>query len=329
MRKLGQCSDDYYDVNFVRLSQLPSNFLRIAVLCVLSLNGSPGVLFGQDSVTYAAPRELHKDRLLVTSVVGGTAIVGSLIALDQAWYAQYDRAPMHSFDDGDEWLQVDKAGHMWTTYTVGRWGMSMLDWCGTSESTSRWVGGSLGLVYMTGVELLDGTSAGWGFSWWDMAANVAGTGLLIGQDLAWRDQRITLKFSAHLTPFAAQNPELLGSSNPERILKDYNGQTYWLSANLKAFAPRTRLPAWLNVAGGYGGESMINAHSDGPGSDAVGNNGEPFRQYFLSVDVDLTRIRTRSPFVRTLLFALNCIKVPAPALEFRSDGRVLAHGLYF
>ena len=217
MRKLGQCLDDYYDVNFVRLSQLPSNFLRIAVLCVLSLNGSPGVLFGQDSLTYAAPRELHKDRLLVTSLVGGTAIVGSLVALDQAWYADYDRAPMHSFDDGDEWLQVDKAGHMWTTYTVGRWGMGMLDWCGTSESTARWVGGSLGLVYMTGVELLDGTSAGWGFSWWDMAANVAGTGLLIGQDLAWQDQRITMKFSAHLTPFAAQNPDLLGSSNPERI----------------------------------------------------------------------------------------------------------------
>jgi hypothetical protein len=53
------------------------------------------------------------------------------------------------------------------------------------------------------------------------------------------------------------------------------------------------------------------------------------RQYFLSADVDLERIPTKSKGLRTLLLVLNCVKVPLPALEFRSDGRVLAHGLYF
>src|SRR3712207_8632374 len=31
--------------------------------------------------------------------------------------------------------------------------------------------------------------------------------------------------------------DLYGSSFAERMIKDYNGQTYWLSANLKSFMP--------------------------------------------------------------------------------------------
>ena len=56
---------------------------------------------------------------------------------------------------------------------------------------------------------------------------------------------------------------------------------------------------------------------------------ERFRQYFLSPDLDLTRIKTKSKVLRTVLFVLNGVKVPMPALEFRSNGKFVAHGLYF
>lgn len=265
-------------------------------------------------------------------IVGlGTPVVmaGSWIALDQAWYADYERSPFHGFDDGAEWAQMDKVGHIWSAYTLGRVGQRLFKWSGKSDRSALWMGGSLGLVYLTGVEVLDGTSSGWGFSAWDMAANVGGAALFIGQELAWKEQRITMKFSAHHTAFATLRPDLLGEGDMERVLKDYNGQTYWASCNLKAFLPRSRMPAWLNVAAGYGAEGMTNAHAWDSGSDVLRDHGAPFRQYFLSLDVDLTRIPSRSSFVRTVLFTLNCIKVPAPTLEFRSNGRVLGHGIYF
>ncbi len=255
-------------------------------------------------------------------------MAGTLVALDRAWYAGYERSPMHTFDDGREWLGMDKAGHAFSAYTLGAWGHRSTVRCGTEGRTALWTGGMLGMAFLTGVELLDGTSAEWGFSWWDMAANAAGTGLYVGQELLWEEQRLILKFSAHHTDLAAMRPSLLGEGSIERYLKDYNGQTIWLSGNLKAFLPESRIPAWLNVAVGHGAYGMITATA--PASDAPAYyQMERYRRIFLSPDIDLTRISTRSKVLRTALFVLNSVKVPLPALEYRGKGRWLAHGLYF
>lgn len=260
----------------------------------------------------------HPARTWVTAAGGGVLIAGSLISLDQAWYSKYDRVPFHFFDDGGEWQGMDKVGHAFATYTVGRWGSALLGWCGTSRKTRIWAGGTVGLAYLTAVEYLDGRSSGWGFSSWDMAANVGGTALFIGQELGWKEQRIVLKYSAHLTDLAIQRPEVLGDGLSERILKDYNGCTYWLSVNPRAFGADA-LPCWLDLAAGYGADGMLHADGD-PGQ---------YRQYYFSPDIALARIPTKSRFWRTVLHALDCIKVPMPALEFRSDGKVVAHALYF
>ena len=107
-------------------------------------------------------------------------------------------------------------------------------------------------------------------------------------------------------------------------LKDYNGQTIWLSANLSSFSSHDRLPRWLNLAAGYGAEGMVTASPTEDGS------GIPrYRQFYFSPDIDLTRIRSRSKVVRTALFVLNSIKIPLPTLEYRSDGTWIGHWVYF
>ncbi len=288
------------------------------MLTLAGLLGLAGACHGQGVDSTLGSGDIHRGRLVGTTIGGGAIIAGTLIGLDQAWYGQYGREPFHFFDDGSEWQGLDKVGHGFATYTVGRWGHGLLRWCGVPQRTALWAGGTLGLVYLSAVEYMDGHSAGWGFSAWDMAANVVGTGTFIGQELGWQEQRIKLKYSAHLTPFALDRPDLLGEGLSERILKDYNGSTYWVSANLRSFGWKA-LPMWLNVAAGYGAEGMVQAE---PASGQV-------RQYFLSADVDLERIPVRNKTLRTVLLVLNCVKVPLPALEFRSDGRLLAHGLYF
>ncbi|MGV9012010.1 MAG: DUF2279 domain-containing protein [Flavobacteriales bacterium] len=254
------------------------------------------------------------------AVAGGTVAfaAGSLIALDQTWYVGYERTAFHGFDDGNEWFQVDKLGHANSTYQLGRAGQAAFRWAGFSRTASTWLGGSVGLLYLTGIEYLDGYSSAWGFSGWDMVANGAGTGLFIGQQLGWNEQRILLKWSAHPTDFAAQRPKVLGSTIPERLLKDYNGSTVWLSANPNSFGWKG-MPVWLNFSVGMGAEGMLHAEGD-PGA---------YRQWYLAPDVAFSRIPTKSKFVHTVFFLLDALKMPAPTLELRSTGGIRGHWLYF
>lgn len=300
--------------------RLPWLAMHASILLLLL----PGRASAQQADTTAACQRPCKRCLAFMSGGAGLAATAAYIGLDQAWYAQYERGPMRAFDDSREWLLMDKTGHVLSGYMLGAWGHAAMKHCGARDRSARWIGGSLGLAFMTGIELLDGTSTGWGFSWSDMAANAAGAGLFIAQDAAWREQRLALKISLHLTPYAAQRPDLLGEGVADRLLKDYNGVTLWLSGNLASLSGSERLPAWLNLAVGYGAEGMISAHPlDQVGGPAV------FRQFYLAPDIDLTRIRSRSKLLRTLLFLVNSIKVPAPALEYRSNGQWKGHWLYF
>ncbi len=248
-------------------------------------------------------------------------MAGSLIALDAAWYAQYERSSFHGFDDGREWMQMDKAGHLFSSYWIGRWGQGLMHYGGLSRRRAAWVGAATSLVFLGGVEVMDGYSRGWGFSGWDMLANIAGAGLFLGQELAWGGQRFKLKYSAWPGPIAAERPELLGSNVPEQLLKDYNSMTLWMTLPWGAVRQGDARLGWLGVAVGHAAEGMRTAEPV---------LGDPrLRRILLAVDVDLERIPVRGKAWRTVLFLLNCIKLPSPALEWRSDGRVLVHGLYF
>ena len=252
---------------------------------------------------------------------------GTLLTLNQLWYANYPQSKFHFINDNSDWLQMDKAGHVFSAYQIGRFGSEMLQWSGSSRKNQLIYGAGLGLVFLTAVEVLDGYSREWGASSGDMVANAAGTALYVSQELLWREQRITPKFSFHSTKFAELRPEVLGKSFSEQILKDYNGQTYWLSANLHSFTKESKLPKWLNVAIGYGAEGMVTGNIKN--TELLANNPARFRQFYLSFDVDLTKIETNSRFLKTVFSVLNTVKVPAPTIEFRRFNDIKYHLIYF
>lgn len=262
------------------------------------------------------------------TLLGGTSLAltaGSLVYLNQAWYQQYSSSAFHTFNDNDEWLQMDKVGHTLTTYQTGRLVMGAMKWAGCRRSSQLIVGGMSGLAYMSVIEVMDGYSSGWGFSWGDMAANALGSGLAVGQEAWWREQRIQLKFSFLQSPYAKYRPELLGKSLATQVLKDYNGQCYWLSINPSAFmGPGSRFPKWLNVALGYGADGMIGArYNNVVVMDGQGNTRsfERYRQYYMSLDVDFTRLPVKSRFWKAVFSGLNVVKLPFPNLEL-SQGRM-------
>jgi uncharacterized protein YfiM (DUF2279 family) len=271
----------------------------------------------------------------IANVAGYGAI---LVGLNAAWYADYPRSSFHFFDDNAEWLQVDKVGHFYSAYIESRASMELWRWTGINRKKSIWLGGLSGLAYQGALEVMDGFSTQWGFSWGDFSANVAGSALLIGQELAWNDQRIKIKFSFHKNGYGdaelnRRANDLYGKTLAQRFIKDYNAQTYWASANLKSFIPESNWPAWLGVAVGYGADGMFGARSN-IAKDKEGNitfdrsDIRRYRQWYLAPDIDLTKIKTNKKGVRFLLTVLSAFKFPTPSLEF-SRGSFKLHALHF
>ena len=274
---------------------------------------------------------LNKKRVYGVSGGAVAITVSTLLVLNEAWYKNYPKSDFHTFDDWNEWEGVDKFGHAYSSYYIGVLGYNSLKWSGVNERSSIAFGATWGFVYQTLFEVMDGYSSQWGFSWGDMAANTIGTGLFIGQQLAWGQQRITPKFSFQQTQYPQYRPNLLGENFAQQILKDYNGQTYWLSTNIHSFLNKgSKFPKWLAVSVGYGATGMTGGSSN-PDRD---ENGQPiphfdrYSQFYFSLDIDMHRIKTKSRLVNSIFTAFGMIKFPLPTLEFNTNG-VAFHPIYF
>jgi hypothetical protein len=298
------CSNNHYLSCMMRRL---APFLGLVVLCA-------GIK-ANDSAKYR-PRKFFL--CATTSVL----TVGSLAILDQAWYSEYHTGNFHLFNDNSEWLQMDKAGHAYSSYQTSRLMMEAFDWAGYSKKTTL-LGGGIGFLYLSAVEVMDGFSRGWGFSWGDEFADAFGTALAITQRATWNEQKFMLKFSYHRSGLAPYNPSLLGENASSRILKDYNAQSYWLSFSPATLAKeKSFFPKWLCISLGYGAYGMLGGHENNVAvMDGRGNliHYERVRRSFLSIDLDFSKFKTKRRWLRTVFSVLNVIKVPAPGLSFSQN----------
>jgi len=275
---------------------------------------------------------INKKRLNTVIYGSAAAYTVSLVGLYYIWYKDNLELPFHFIDDSKYWLQIDKVGHATTAYTLSNYAYWLLRWSNVPENKSIGYGAMMGFGAMTVIEILDGFSADYGASWTDLTANMLGTGLFAGQQFLWHEQRFRLKFSFHPTEYAQYMPDKLGQGPFQCWLKDYNGQTYWLSANIQSFIKKeTKFPSWINMAVGYGGKGML-AELTNPEYDSEGKPLPEFnrvRQYYLSMDIDWTRIKTNSKFLKFLFKGLSFVKLPFPTLEYNQEDQLVFHWLYF
>ena len=307
-----------------------AGWLRILISIVLTFS----IFIAQaQNDSLEKPKDTPVNKKFLTAVVVSEAAVyaGSFTGLYFLWYKNYPQSSFHFFDDGKEWLQMDKMGHVTSNYYIAKGSYSLLIMSGLSNNKSTLYGALTGLAYQTTIEIFDGFSQEWGFSWGDMLANVAGATLFTTQQLLWKEQRVMMKLSTYRTKYADFRPDLLGSNWAESLLKDYNGLTFWLSLNIHSFLPdECRFPRWLNIAVGYGAEGMLGGYGN-PAS----HNGKPlpsyerYRQFYLSTDIDLTRIKTNKKWLKMIFNAIGFIKIPAPTIEFNTKKEVKFHYFYF
>ncbi len=278
-----------------------------------------------------SPKKITERKIYVAT--GASALtIGSLVSLNQAWYAAYNTGQFHFFNDNAEWLQMDKVGHTWTNYQLARLMMGTFKWAGYSKKQQLLYGGSIGFAYMTCIEVMDGFSKGWGFSWGDEMVNAIGSAMAVAQCAYWDRQKIQIKFSYASSGLAKYNPSLLGKNASTQILKDYNGQTYWLTCNPFDFIKtQNKFPKWLNIALGYNASGMLGAIQnkiliyDEHGSPITFNRE---RHFLFSLDVDLSRIKTKSRILQKVFSVVNILKFPAPAVDFAQHG-IKFHYLYY
>jgi len=250
--------------------------------------------------------------------------IGGLSYLQYVWYSDKKRVPFHYYNDNKGWLQIDKWGHAQTAYKESFTGYYGLRKAGVKKNKALIYGGPLGFFLQFPIEVFDGMYEGWGYSWGDVWANTAGSALLVGQELLYNDQIIKLKISYQRSKMADQKPWYLGENQFESFFYDYNGHTYWLSANLDKIVPNKKIPDWLNLALGYSGENMFSEFENWGEFE----NYKRYRQYYLSFDIDWTKIPTKYKAVRILLDAMMVVKLPFPALEL-SQQKLNFRGLYF
>jgi uncharacterized protein YfiM (DUF2279 family) len=310
------------------LQILKSSNLQILFLLILTW-GFPAK--AQDTLNFFEPaKNYDAKRGKLVAASAGSVYLLSMAGLYTLWYKDYPLSDFRRFDDSEEWLQMDKAGHFGSSYYLSKWGMDLTRWTGANKNRSILLGGSIGLAFLTSIEILDGFSSQWGFSSGDMFANVGGAAVAVSQQMLWDEQRIKVKFSYHETIYPAFRPDQLGERRLEKVFKDYNGQTYWLSANIKSlFLKNSKFPAWLNIAAGYGADRMTGAIDN----DSPLTIGTPpayrVRQLYIAPDIDLSRIKTNKHLLKILFNAFGFIKFPAPAIEFREKGKPVYHLLYF
>jgi hypothetical protein len=253
---------------------------------------------------------------VVAAISLSYAVVVFMLA--KAWYYDQMVEPFHFFNDLAEWKQLDKVAHVFGTFNVCVFVCRTFKWGGLKENIT--IGALIGFLIISTIEVMDGFSAGYGASLFDLIANAIGCALFFVQHKIWGHIKLFNKFSFHFTSFAALRPSLLGDGFLQEIIKDYNGQTFWYSWTLE----KKWWPSFLSIAVGLGAEGMVYGRDE----QNTLHNFSAYRKFYLSLDLNPNFFQSKKTWAQVMIYPLTLFKCPAPAIEFSTQG-VRFHWLYF
>ena len=252
-------------------------------------------------------------RMTVLGVVGAGVFTGMHFYYKNTWWK--DQRRFFKFaEDGYYAKDVDKISHIYTANVFTELTAASYEWAGVSPNKALLWGAVTALAYETYIEINDGFAPIWGFDWSDMGANIAGALYPFLQREIPVLQNFTFKWSF--------KPGWLKSKveNKSDLLDDYTNMTFWLAISPEGLLPKNiakYYPAFLGLAVGL---SLKNASHETGGSQA-------YREWFISLDYDITKLPGDSDFLKKLKKILNFYHFPAPAVRVSPSG--IWYGLYF
>lgn len=285
------------------------------VLLVIAMHG---LLLGQQTLD-TSQLDLRQRNLIHYGTIGtGVLYAGSMAVLGNAWYKDQFSGSFKFFNDAKEWGGMDKLGHLTTSWWISAWLFDLQTAARLPKRGSIIRSAVTAGMFMTTIEVFDGFSKGYGFSPYDMLANFAGIGSFCLQESLFNEQHFLHRYSYSETIHAQYRPQLLGNSLSERMLKNYNGQTYWVSFPVKLLIGKnSNFPPWLCLSAGH----SISGFLGGDKNPESLNNMEfiyfdRIHQWKFSLDVDLSKLPFNSAFWKVFSSTFRWIKIPAPVLMF-------------
>lgn len=273
---------------------------------------SADVLFS-DSLTASnhITTDINGHRLAVVCGVTGTAFAIGHVYLNTLWWkGQYSDFHINSYQDNVYALGADKLGHATFAFMAATVYADAMRWCGFDSTSATWIGFGVAMAYQTFVEVRDGFSADYGFSWGDAISNTVGASLCVAK---------------HYTP-ALRAFDLQVSYWPSQkyrdgayssIIDDYESTTHWLTISPYQWMPaswQTWYPPWLGVAIGH---SVQNIDGQGGGNHVI----------TLSLDWDLQHLPVLPAWLQRVFRILHLYHLPAPAVQIYPN--LVWYGLKF
>ncbi|MBX2976819.1 MAG: DUF2279 domain-containing protein [Ignavibacteriaceae bacterium] len=247
-------------------------------------------------------------------LVSGVTVIGFYYgqAFNKNLWWKGEKSSFH-FEWDYDWkyaLGSDKFGHFYFPYLSTKLYSQALEWSGLSEKKSLYYSALLAFSYQTFIEVKDGYSKQWGFSWGDFTANTFGALYPILQ----YHNPILNNFSPKIS-FHPSNRFKNGSHSV--IIDDYESTYDWLSINIRELSGgvvKEYLPSFINLAIGH---SVKNLDSPSGGN----------HEFFIGLDWNLEELPGNHPILKFLKKNLNYYRFPAPVVKIYPD--VIWYGLKF
>lgn len=249
-----------------------------------------------------------------------------LFSLSNIWYDFSKSSNFHWFNDGLEWMYLDKFGHAWSTYAFTRVINFLIEPYNFLPKQRFFVLFLTGPILWSGIELLDGFFPTYGASYFDIMANFSGAIIFLIQHHFFKTIKFPLKFGFSPSAFSHLRPNMLGDNYLTSFFKDYNGHTYWINIPIKGLK-------FLCISIGYGADGLIGGHSnqfyssDNRFHDYT--NIERVQQFYLSFDIDLDQIEVNSRLYVFIRGFLNSFRIPFPAIELNMNEGIKFHFIKF
>jgi hypothetical protein len=253
----------------------------------------------QDTLHNAADDSLHSYRLaLVTGITSAGFIYG--YTMQHAMWWKGEKSPFH-FEWKQDWtyaLGSDKFGHAYFPYLVSNIYCKLFQWSGVNETKSIWLGSALGMSYQTFIEIRDGFSKEWGFSWGDFTADLLGSSYPVAQYYYPWLRNITLKISYYPSNRFREH-------HNSTLIDDYESTYDWVSVSVHSLLPyecKKFWPAFVNLALGHSVKNL---------DDPSGGHHE----FYLGLDWNLLSIPDSWWLYRILKNTIGYYHLPAPAIR--------------
>ncbi len=266
--------------------------------------------------TFATRDKVNYYRLGIVSGSSLAFLGGFYLRMKTAWWKDTSRKFHFSYDD--KYVKnIDKVGHLYgaVLFTEG-FGLG-LKWSGLDEDGALLYGGILSTIVYTGIEIKDGFAPYWGFDPGDMTAD------LIGAFYPYLQTKVEFlkDFNFKWSYWPSKNPyfsNIDGINQQDQFFTDdYEGQTFWLSVNIRNYIPQSIRSFWPDFMYIAAGLSVKNLDGHGNGDYII----------IISPDISLQKLfKPDNDFLNSLLGYFDYLHFPLPAIQVSPGFR--GYGIY-